>query len=47
MTFTNLEVDVTALERLPETDSLEETQMELGRHCKHTCFITCVVSGIL
>jgi hypothetical protein len=43
MTLDNLVVDVAALERLPETESLEHSQVGLGR-CKHTCLITCLVS---
>jgi hypothetical protein len=43
MTFDSLEVDVTALERLPETEPLEDSQVGL-RRCHHTCFITCLVT---
>lgn len=43
MTFQSLEVDVTALERLLETESLEESQVGL-RRCHHTCFITCLIT---
>ncbi len=46
MTLQSLEVDVTALERLPETESLEGTEVGL-KNCRHTCFITCVLTTIL
>jgi len=41
VTFKSLEVDVAALERLPETESLEETQVGL-RRCGITCILSCL-----
>jgi hypothetical protein len=43
MMIERLEVDLDALQRLPETDPVALTHAEL-RHCGHTCFITCVVT---
>jgi len=45
MTIERLEVDLDALQRLPETDPVALTHAELKR-CGYTCFITCVVTII-
>ncbi len=45
MTIQCLEVDLDALQRLPETDPVAPTYAELNR-CHTTCFITCLVSSI-